>query len=87
MKKFGRKTIQAIVDRAIEEFVNDESAPDLVEFLYNGHYVSATIDWSNARSCFYVYDFLVVYSRCVMRYKVREDFDLSSAMISLTDKI
>ena len=87
MKKFGRKTIQAIVDRAIEEFVNDASAPELVGFLYNGHYVSASIEWSNARCCFYVYDFLVVYSRCVMRYTVGDDFDLSSAIISLTDKI
>lgn len=80
MKKFGRKTIQSIVDRAIEEFVNDESAPELVGFFYNGHYVSVTIDWSYERSCFYVYDFLVVYSNCVMRYKVNEDFDFNLAL-------
>ncbi len=79
MRKFSQKTIQAIVDRAIYEFLNDASAPEAVDFFYKGHYVSAAIDWSHEMSCFYVFDFLVGYSRCVMRYKVNEDYDLDSA--------
>ena len=79
MRKFGCKTIKSILDRAITEFLNDDSAPELVGFFYKGHYVSATIDWSIALTSFYVFDFLVIYPRCVMRYHAGVDFDFSSA--------
>ena len=79
MRKLNSTSIQTVLNLACVEFKNDVSAPAFVGFFYKGHYVSATIDWSYERSCFYVYDFLVVYSNCVMRYKVNVDFDFDSA--------
>ncbi len=79
MRKMSSTSIHNIIKRACVEFKNDDSAPELVGFFYKGHYVSATIDWSYAKTCYYVFDFLVVYSNCVMRYKVNVDYDFDSA--------
>lgn len=75
MKKFGQTTTQAIVERAIKEFMDDLSAPDFVSFFWKGHYVEATFDWSYSRGAFYLSTFSVVYSRCVMQYNVDVDYD------------
>lgn len=79
MKKFGRDTIQCIVDRAIQEFMNDLEAPDFVVFFWKGHFVEALFEWSPSRCAFYLSKFTVVYTRCVMSYNVDEDFDQSIA--------
>ena len=80
MKKFSRATIQSVLDRAIREFMDDESAPYTVNFIFKGHFVEAKFCWSPTRLCYYVSQFSVVYSRCVMLYFVRNDYDISSAL-------
>ena len=80
MRKFTRVIIQHLVDRAIDEFMKDETAPDVVSFNFKGHIVCASIVWSNVMSCFYVSDFSVIYPHSVMTYKVGEDFNLSLAL-------
>ncbi len=79
MKKFGRATIQDIIVRACKDFMEDDSAPDFVSFLFKGHYVNAVFEWSPLRCSWYLSYFDVVYSRCTMRYKVNEDYDLCFA--------
>lgn len=79
MKKLGQSTIKRILDRAIKEFMEDESAPEFVSFLWNGHYVMVDIEWSYSKCAYYVSYFRVVYSRCVMTYSLHEDFDLDLA--------
>lgn len=79
MRKLGRAAIQSIIERAVHEFLNDDSAPELVSFSWKGHYVEATFEWSNLRSAFYVSSFCVVYSRSVMIYKVNEDYNICFA--------
>ena len=79
MKKFGRDTIQCIVDRAIMEFMNDIESPEFVSFLWKGHHVEAFFEWDSSCCSFFLSDFIVVYNRCVMKYVVDEDFDRSIA--------
>lgn len=79
MKKMGRESIQSIIKRACKEFLEDISAPDFVMFNYKGHTVRAYFEWSRSRRCWYLKSFDVLYSRCIMKYFVNNDFDLSSA--------
>ena len=79
MRKLGREAILTIINRACKEFLEDDSAPYFVSFLYKGHYVYAVFEWSNSRCAWYLYYFDIVYSRSVMRYTVNEDYDLSFA--------
>ncbi len=79
MRKFGRATIQSIIVRALQEFMNDESAPDFVTFTFRGHIVNAQFEWSPLRCAYYLSNFDVVYSRSVMRYNVNEDYDICFA--------
>lgn len=80
MKKFCSKSIESIVKCAIDLFINDLDAPDFVCFFWKGHYVKASFEWSPLRCAYFLSDFIVVYSRCIMRYKVNEDFALSIAL-------
>lgn len=80
MKKFSRATIQSVLDRAIRIFMDDASVPSTVTFFFKGHYVEAHIRWCSCRRCYYVSQFSVVYSRCVMLYFVRNDYDIFSAI-------
>lgn len=81
MKKFGYSTIQHVLARCIQEFMDDDSSPDFVSFFYKGHYVESMIEWSISRSCFYVDSFMVVYSNCTMMYLCDVDYDLSDALV------
>lgn len=80
MKRFGNATIQSIIKRACKEFLEDVSAPDFVSFFYNGHYVEAKFEWSNSRRVWFLSHFDVVYSRCVMRYSVYQDYYMADAL-------
>ncbi len=79
MRKLGREAIQTLIKRACKEFLEDDSAPDFVSFLYKGHYVNAVFEWSSLRSAWYLSYFDIVYSRSVVRYNVNEDYDLCFA--------
>lgn len=79
MRKLGHEAIQSVIKRACKEFLEDNSAPEFVSFLYKGHYVEAEFEWSSSRCLWYVSRFCVVYSRCVMHYNVNEDYDFSFA--------
>lgn len=80
MRKLGTDTIQTIIERAVQAFMNDESAPDFVTLTYKGHKVNAFFDWSSSVCSMYVSHFDVVYSRSVVRYEIYKDFDLCSAL-------
>ena len=79
MKKFGRTTIDIVLQCAVQEFLEDPSAPDFISFWFNGHLVTADYEWSHARARYFVSRFSVTYKRCVMSYSLGDDFDLSSA--------
>ena len=79
MKKFGRTTVNRVLQCAIKEFIDDTSAPDFVSFWFNGHLVNAEFEWSHARCAWFVSRFTVTYKRCVLSYSLGDDFDLASA--------
>lgn len=80
MRKLGHDSIQSIIKRACKEFLEDEAALDRVSFSYKGHRVNAKFDWSKSRHVWYVSSFDIVYSNCVMKYFVRNDYDMVSAL-------
>lgn len=80
MRKFGRATIQRIIDRAIKEFIDDEYASQFVIFPWDWHRVEAKFEWSISRGVWYLAYFNVVYTHCVMQYCVSQDYDITSAL-------
>lgn len=79
MKKFSRDTMKSIVSCAIREFMHDTESPDYVCFFWKGYLVQAFFERSPSRCAFYLSEFTVTYTRCVIKYLVDIDFDRSIA--------
>lgn len=81
MKRFGRSTILTVLDRCVQEFMADDSAPKFVSFSFKGHYVEASFAWCSSRCCYYVNSFVVVYSNSTLIYSCGLDYCFSDALI------
>lgn len=80
MKRFGSATIQCVLHRAAQEFM-DVASFDFVRFDWKGHHVEAFFRWSECCRCFYISSFMVVYSKSTVIYYCDFDYDFSSAVI------
>ena len=78
MRKLGSASIQSILKLACTVFLKDDSSPYFVSLSYKGHKVIVFFSWSKSKQLWYVPNFKVVYSNCVMEYFAGIDYNMCS---------
>ena len=79
MRKYGHDSVQSIIKLACKAFLEDDSSPNSVSFVYKGHPVHAYFEWSKLKCCWYLERFYVVYPSYTQQYWVGSDYTVSSS--------